>query len=64
MKEGRQGLALKILYDDEALSGFKEKFGFSCWIKDKGVLFDTGGDLTTLLFNMKRFTIDPKTLIK
>jgi len=64
MKEGRRGIAVKILYNDEARSGFRGGFGFSCWIEGKGVLFDTGGDLTTLLFNMQRFTIDPKAIKK
>jgi len=32
-------LKLKILYDDEALNGFRGAFGFSCLIEEKGALW-------------------------
>jgi 7,8-dihydropterin-6-yl-methyl-4-(beta-D-ribofuranosyl)aminobenzene 5'-phosphate synthase len=57
-------LKLKILYDDEALNGFREAFGFSCLIEEKGILFDAGGDVDTLLFNMQKFRIDPLSSIR
>jgi len=31
-------LKLKILYDNEALNGFRGAFGFSCLIEEKGIL--------------------------
>ena len=49
---------LKILYDNEALNGFRGAYGFSCLIEEKGILFDTGGDADTLLFNMKKFRVN------
>jgi 7,8-dihydropterin-6-yl-methyl-4-(beta-D-ribofuranosyl)aminobenzene 5'-phosphate synthase len=55
-------LKLKILYDNEALNGFKGAFGFSCFIEKKGILFDTGGDVDTLFFNMQKFRVDPLSI--
>jgi len=46
-------LKLKILYDDEALNGFRGAFGFSCLIEEKGILFDTGGDVDTLFLTCR-----------
>ena len=48
---------LKILYDNEAKHGFKGGWGFFCLVGDE-LLFDTGGDLNTLLFNMHRFPVN------
>jgi 7,8-dihydropterin-6-yl-methyl-4-(beta-D-ribofuranosyl)aminobenzene 5'-phosphate synthase len=48
---------LKILYDNEAQYGFRKRWGFSCLVGDE-LLFDTGGDVSTLLFNMHRFAVD------
>ena len=64
MDKGRRDIAVKILYNDEALKGFRGGFGFSCWVEGKGILFDTGGDLATLLFNMQQLAIDPKVIGK
>jgi 7,8-dihydropterin-6-yl-methyl-4-(beta-D-ribofuranosyl)aminobenzene 5'-phosphate synthase len=55
---------LKILYDNEALKGFRKGFGFSCWIEGRNILFDTGGDLATLMFNLRKFMINPKSIEK
>jgi 7,8-dihydropterin-6-yl-methyl-4-(beta-D-ribofuranosyl)aminobenzene 5'-phosphate synthase len=55
-------LKLKILYDNEALNGFRGAFGFSCFIEEKGILFDTGGDVDTLFFNMQKFRVDPLSI--
>ena len=52
-------LKLKILYDNEALNGFRGAYGFSCLVEEKGILFDTGGDVDTLLFNMQKLRVDP-----
>jgi 7,8-dihydropterin-6-yl-methyl-4-(beta-D-ribofuranosyl)aminobenzene 5'-phosphate synthase len=51
---------LRVLYDGEALKGFREGFGFSCWVEGKNVLFDVGGDLATLMFNVQRAAVDLK----
>lgn len=48
---------VKILYDNEAIEGFRSGWGFSCLVGEK-LLFDTGADLNTLLFNMHRFNVD------
>ena len=48
---------VKVLYDNEAMEGFRSGWGFSCLIGEK-LLFDTGADLNTLLFNMHRFNVD------
>jgi 7,8-dihydropterin-6-yl-methyl-4-(beta-D-ribofuranosyl)aminobenzene 5'-phosphate synthase len=56
-------MKLKILYDNKALKGFRSGYGFSCLIKEK-ILFDTGGDMTTLLYNMRKFMADPKNIDK
>jgi len=48
---------VKVLYDNEAMEGFRSGWGFSCLIGEK-LLFDAGVDLNTLLFNMYRFNVD------
>jgi len=50
-------MRLEILYDNEAMEGFRSGWGFSCLVGEK-LLFDTGADLNTLLFNMHRFNVD------
>jgi 7,8-dihydropterin-6-yl-methyl-4-(beta-D-ribofuranosyl)aminobenzene 5'-phosphate synthase len=50
-------LDVKILYDNEAKYSFKGAWGFSCLIGGE-LLFDTGGDVNTLLFNMHRFNVN------
>ena len=52
---------LKILYDNEAKHNFRSGWGFSCLVGD-GLLFDTGGDVNTLLFNMHRFTVNFRSI--
>jgi 7,8-dihydropterin-6-yl-methyl-4-(beta-D-ribofuranosyl)aminobenzene 5'-phosphate synthase len=44
------------------LNGFRGAFGFSCFIEEKGILFDTGGDVDTLFFNMQKFRVDPLSI--
>jgi len=46
-------LELRILYDNEAKTGFKRGWGFSCLVGDR-FLFDTGADINILLFNMNK----------
>jgi 7,8-dihydropterin-6-yl-methyl-4-(beta-D-ribofuranosyl)aminobenzene 5'-phosphate synthase len=48
---------IRIVYDNEAKEGFKRQWGFACLVGEN-ILFDTGGDLGALLFNMMRFEID------
>ncbi len=49
-------MKLTVLYDNEALEGFKKGWGFSCLIEQgvKKILFDTGWDGRKLLYNMKK----------
>ena len=56
-------MKIKIIYDNNAKKGFKSDWGFSCLIENKEkVLFDTGADSEILLYNMKQFNINPKTI--
>jgi 7,8-dihydropterin-6-yl-methyl-4-(beta-D-ribofuranosyl)aminobenzene 5'-phosphate synthase len=64
MEKHQRNIELKILYDNEALKDFRKGFGFSCWIEDKNILFDTGGDSATLMFNIQKFMINPKNIEK
>lgn len=51
----------KIVYDNEAKSGFESGWGFSCLIEfeDEKILFDTGWDGNVLLSNMENFDVSP-----
>jgi len=57
---------LKILYDNEAVDGFRSGWGFSCSVEKDGevVLFDVGADLETLLFNAEKLSFDFGTVGK
>lgn len=46
-----------IVYDNDAMSEYRKSWGFSCLI-GTNVLFDTGADLETLLYNMNKMQID------
>lgn len=55
-------MKLTIIYDNEVCKdGLERKWGFSCLIEDGEyrLLFDTGGDETILLDNMKKLNISP-----
>lgn len=54
-------MELKILYDNEAKDGFMKEWGFSCLVGDE-LLFDTGGDVNILLFNMHRFSVNLRSI--
>ena len=56
-------MELKIIYDNEANEGFKKGWGFSCLVGGS-LLFDTGTDLNTLLYNMHKFDINFKNIEK
>jgi len=56
-------MKITIIYDNKANPGFKSGWGFSCLIENKKkILFDTGADFETLLYNMKQLKIEPKTI--
>jgi 7,8-dihydropterin-6-yl-methyl-4-(beta-D-ribofuranosyl)aminobenzene 5'-phosphate synthase len=60
--EAGEGVSVTVVYDNNPfLEGLKTSWGFSCLIrgKEKVVLFDTGGDGDTLLYNMSCLGIDP-----
>ncbi|RJS91292.1 MBL fold metallo-hydrolase [Candidatus Bathyarchaeota archaeon] len=56
-------MRLKILYDNDAKEGFRRGWGFSCLVNEK-ILFDTGADLNTLLFNIRKFNVDLNDITK
>ncbi|MBN1389839.1 MAG: MBL fold metallo-hydrolase [Candidatus Thermoplasmatota archaeon] len=49
-------MELTILYDNEALEGFRKGWGFSCLVehRERKILFDTGWDGRKLTYNMKK----------
>ena len=58
-------MKLKILYDNKARECFKPAWGFSCLVEaDEKILFDTGWDGNLLLYNMRRFDINPGDIDK
>jgi 7,8-dihydropterin-6-yl-methyl-4-(beta-D-ribofuranosyl)aminobenzene 5'-phosphate synthase len=61
-KEDLKNLSITVIYDNNLyMQGLKTAWGFSCFIKgaEKNILFDTGGDGSILLSNMKKLSIDP-----
>ena len=63
VKFRRRKMKIKVVYDNNAEKGFKSGWGFSCLIESKEkVLFDTGADSETLLYNMKQLEIVPKDI--
>ena len=55
-------MKFRIVCDNEALKGYKKDWGFSCFIEEKRILFDTGARKKILLENMKRMGIDAKEI--
>jgi 7,8-dihydropterin-6-yl-methyl-4-(beta-D-ribofuranosyl)aminobenzene 5'-phosphate synthase len=58
-------VTLITIYDNyQADPKLETRWGFSCLIKinDENILFDTGGDSSTLLSNMEKLNIDPKEI--
>ncbi|RLI75573.1 MBL fold hydrolase [Archaeoglobales archaeon] len=48
-----------VVYDNEALMGYKAGWGFSCYVKAKEkILFDAGWDGNILLHNLKKAEIE------
>lgn len=65
MKLNKTSATLITIYDNyEHDPKLKIGFGFGCIIKtsDKTILFDTGGDSETLLFNMEKIQIKPEEI--
>jgi 7,8-dihydropterin-6-yl-methyl-4-(beta-D-ribofuranosyl)aminobenzene 5'-phosphate synthase len=60
-----KNLEITVVYDNNPYkAGLETAWGFSCLIRgtDKTILFDTGGDGSLLLRNMKALGIDPKEI--
>jgi len=58
-------VSIAIIYDNNPYKkGLETAWGFSCFVKGtaKTILFDTGGDGSLLLRNMKSLVIDPKEI--
>ena len=61
----RAEITLITIYDNyQHDPDLKTRWGFSCLVQagGKNILFDTGGDSTTLLANMKGLEVDPKDI--
>ena len=57
-----EGIRLRVLYDNYPYAeGFEAQWGFSCLIEGtkETILFDTGGDGTTLMKTIEAGKIDP-----
>jgi 7,8-dihydropterin-6-yl-methyl-4-(beta-D-ribofuranosyl)aminobenzene 5'-phosphate synthase len=56
-------MKIAIVYDNEAMEGFREGWGFSCLVEaEKRILFDTGADGPNLLSNMEKMGIMPESI--
>ena len=54
---------ITTIYDNYGYKGnLKAAHGFSCFIEEENLLFDTGGDGEILLKNMENLGIDPKNI--
>jgi len=65
METSEAKVALITLYDNyEHDPELKTGWGFSCLVKvgDRNILFDTGADSPTLLYNMEKLGIDSRTI--
>jgi len=62
--ESAKNVSIFIVYDNNPYKeGLKAAWGFSCVIRcGKTILFDTGGNGTILLENMRMLNIDPKEI--
>jgi len=60
-----QGIEITVIYDNYPFKpGLKTSWGFSCVVRgtEKTILFDTGGNGSILLSNMKKLEIDPQEI--
>ena len=58
-------IVLTVVYENNPYkAGLKTNWGFACVIEgmEHTILFDTGGDSPTLLANMDKMGIDPKSI--
>lgn len=59
------GMTITIVYDNNPYDDrLRTAWGFSCMVRlaEKAVLFDTGGDGSTLLYNMAELGINPEEI--
>jgi 7,8-dihydropterin-6-yl-methyl-4-(beta-D-ribofuranosyl)aminobenzene 5'-phosphate synthase len=62
---GEESIVMTIVYDNNpGQEGLTTAWGFGCVIQglEKTILFDTGGDGETLLGNMQKLGLDPKSI--
>jgi len=60
-----EDMKVTIVYDNNAYDPrLRTAWGFACWVQrgDSNVLFDTGGDASTLLGNMSALGFDPQDI--
>jgi 7,8-dihydropterin-6-yl-methyl-4-(beta-D-ribofuranosyl)aminobenzene 5'-phosphate synthase len=60
-----RNISITIVYDNNPYKkGLETAWGFSCIVRgtEKTILFDTGGDGSLLIRNMKALGIDPKEI--
>jgi len=65
ISEKLKGISIITIYDNYQINPeLRIGWGFSCLIKidGKSILFDTGGDAETLLYNMEKMKINPKDI--
>ncbi len=56
-------MKITIVYDNEANSGLKSGWGFSCLIEAKEkILFDTGDRGENLIYNLRQLNIQPESV--
>jgi 7,8-dihydropterin-6-yl-methyl-4-(beta-D-ribofuranosyl)aminobenzene 5'-phosphate synthase len=56
-------MKITIVYDNEADTGLKSGWGFSCLIEtEKRILFDTGDSGEKLIYNLKQLNIQPESI--
>ena len=58
-------LTITVVYDNYSYrEGLRTSWGFACVVRgtEKTILFDTGGDASILLSNMKKLSIDPRDI--
>ncbi len=55
-------MTITVVYDNNpSVEGLRTGWGFSCLVEgyQRTILFDTGGDSETLLYNMEKLRVDP-----
>lgn len=57
-------MRVRIVYDNEAQTGFKSDWGFSCLIEtgDQNLLFDTGSSRDILAFNLQQLHVQREAI--